>query len=338
MANVMVKGGARPEEIRAALLRLAQSCDPPFPENEIQAKIDSAMKRSEKRERNLTDEIRRWIDIQDGYFDISTLYKDLNITSTQERGNCYVNMGRLIKEGIIEKHGKKAGQYRVKNLAVEVMNWEGASTKDMNILYPLRIEEYVVTYPSNVIIIAGAPNSGKTTFFLDFSRLNCKKHKINYFNSEMGEGELKMRLGLFQNIATEDWRRVSFFERGSDFDDVIRPDEINIIDYLEVTNDFWMVGEQIRAIHKKLGKGIAIVGIQKGKNMELGRGGSFGTEKPRTYLSMDYGHMKFVKAKNWRTMENPNGMEIDFKIVSGWKFLPEAKGWYRKDEEIPKPK
>jgi Bifunctional DNA primase/polymerase, N-terminal len=332
MANIMVKGGASPAEIQLALETLAKSCTPPFPENEIQAKIYSAMKRAEKRERNLADEIKRWVDIQDGYFDIATLYKDLGITTPSERGNCYVAISRLVKDGTIEKYGKKAGQYRVANLEVEVMNWEGASTKDMNITYPLGIENYVVTYPSNIIVIAGATNCGKTTFLLDFARRNLKYHDVHYFNSEMGEGELKMRLGLFQNCETKDWKKVTFYNRGSNYDDVIKPDKINIIDYLEVLNDFWMVGEQIRNIHKKLTTGIAVIAIQKNKGVDLGRGGSFGSEKPRSYLSMDYGHLKMIKAKNWRTTENPNGLETDFKIAGGWKFIQDEKGWYRNTE------
>jgi hypothetical protein len=327
MANIMVKGGANPSEIKVALTNLAMSCVPPFDIKEIPIKIESAMKRAAKRERNLTDEVRRWVDIQDGYFEVNTLYKDLGISTPQERGNCYVAMNRLSKEGIIEKYGKKAGQYRIANREVEIMDWESASSKDMDILYPLGIERLVVTYPSNIIIIAGASNSGKTTFALDFARLNCKKYKINYFNSEMGEGELKMRLNLYQNATIDDWRKITFYERSNNFDDVIKPDQINIIDYLEVLNDFWMVGEQIKAIHSKLTTGIAVIAIQKTKNTELGRGGTFGTEKPRLYLSMDYGKIKIVKAKNWRTNENPNGMVNEFNIAGGWKFLEKEGGW-----------
>lgn len=48
----------------------------------------------------------------------------------------------------------------------------------------------------------------------------------------------------------------------------------------------------------------------------------------RLYINMEYGRAKIVKGKNWRTMENPNGMMIDFKIVSGWKILPDSRGWY----------
>jgi hypothetical protein len=332
IANIMVKGGARIEEIRSVLLNLAKTCSPPYPEGEISIKIESAMKRADRRDRNFADEVRRWIDIQDGYFELSRLYRDLNIQTSQDRDACYIAITRLAKDGKIEKYGKKSNSYRITDREVREMDWENAPTRDMNIVYPLGIERFLVTYPSNIFVIAGASNSGKTSFLLDFARLNCKRHEINYFNSEMGESELKMRLGLFQNCSIDDWKRVRFFERGSNFDDVIRPDKINIIDYLEVLNDFWMVGEQIRNIHNRLTTGIAVIAIQKNKGQELGRGGAFGTEKPRGYFSMDYGKMKIIKAKNWRTFDNPNGMITTFNISGGWRFVQKTD-WHHEEEK-----
>ena len=50
-------------------------------------------------------------------------------------------------------------------------------------------------------------------------------------------------------------------------------------------------------------------------------------EKPRLYVTMsraaDYrgGVAKIVKAKNWKTVQNPNGMMRPFKILSGHEFL-----------------
>jgi Bifunctional DNA primase/polymerase, N-terminal/DnaB-like helicase C terminal domain len=332
-ANVMLKGGAKPDETRAALRILASQCDPPFPENELSIKIESAMKRLERKERVIADEIKRWVNLQDGYFDLSTIKNELSITSDNDKNSLHVTIKRLFDDGIIEKYGKKAGCYRAKDLTVNEMDWENAPTKDMNISYPLRIEEYVATYPSNIIVIAGAPNSGKTTFLLDMARRNANRgYKINYLNSEMGEGELKMRLGLFQNASIHDWKKIKFIERGENFDDIIRPDEINIIDYLEVLKDFWMVGEQIKKIHNKLTTGIAIIAIQKSKGADLGRGGSFGTEKPRLYLSMDFGKIRIVKAKNWRAAENPNGMVNEFTIGGGWKFIENGKGWHIEED------
>ena len=56
-------------------------------------------------------------------------------------------------------------------------------------------------------------------------------------------------------------------------------------------------------------------------NAELGRGAEFSLERARLYLSLDNGRLKIVKAKNWRTELNPNGMLYTFKLTDGCKFI-----------------
>jgi hypothetical protein len=75
------------------------------------------------------------------------------------------------------------------------------------------------------------------------------------------------------------------------------------------------------------------VALQKKRDAELGRGGDFGLEKPRLYLSMDKGKCTIQKAKNWVNPEkNPNGLVINFKVVGGCKFII-TNDWH---EEISK--
>ena len=60
--------------------------------------------------------------------------------------------------------------------------------------------------------------------------------------------------------------------------------------------------------------------------IDLGRGGSFGMEKPRLYLAMDSGFLRIVKAKNWKDHSvNPNGFEWAYKVVGGASFVDVAK-------------
>jgi hypothetical protein len=39
------------------------------------------------------------------------------------------------------------------------------------------------------------------------------------------------------------------------------------------------------------------------------------------------GRLKIVKAKNWKTPDNPNGKEVHFKIVQGANLI-QTKGWH----------
>jgi len=142
-----------------------------------------------------------------------------------------------------------------------------------------------------------------------------------YFSSELGGPELAIRLGKFEGIELGEWNFTAA-ERACDFQDVIVPDAINIVDYFEFpTGQYFMIAESLRAIWAKLGTGVAIVAIQKGKGSELGRGSTFGLEKPRLYLSMGHNELVIVKGKNWDNHNrNPNGLALKFKLTNGCHF------------------
>ncbi len=154
--------------------------------------------------------------------------------------------------------------------------------------------------------------------------MNMKKFKVNYFSSEMGPVELKERLSKFENPLS-DFKKVKWLERSGNFADVIKPDEVNIIDFLEMTDNFYLIAQYIKEIFDKLSTGIAIIAIQKNPGQTLGLGGGRSIEKARLYLSMDAGRLRIEKGKNWANPTvNPNGLEINFKLVQGCRFKPEG--------------
>ena len=71
---------------------------------------------------------------------------------------------------------------------------------------------------------------------------------------------------------------------------------------------------------RKLQKGICIIALQKNRGTDLGLGGFRSMEKARLYLAMEPGKIKIVKAKNWATNTNPNGLQLEFKLIQGCQF------------------
>jgi len=224
----------------------------------------------------------------------------------------------LIEEGLIER--TKPGCYRVREASLPNMDWQNADTSSgLDIKLPFDIHNLAEIYPKNILVIAGTTNAGKTAYLLNFVKDNMQRWDIHYFTSELSEQELKKRLSKFGEGI--DW---SFHahERNSNFDSVIIPDAINIIDYLEPpSGEYYAIGDQIKAIHDRLTTGIAFIAVQKKRKTELGRGAEFSEERARLYLSMDPGRLKIVKAKNWRTEVNPNGLRYTFKLIEGCKFI-----------------
>lgn len=329
-ANCLVKGGMPEKEIFQVLKILADSCSPPFPEKEIHIKIESAIKRAEKREINFSQEVRDFIVTSSDFFLTSDVFNRLQVTSRQDKKNVVLALLRLHKEGVIERgHGRDGMYRRVENQAEEV-NFLTAPTADFPITWPLGVHSLCTIYPGNIVIVAGSKSAGKTAFLLNTVNLNQARHEIIYLNSEMGDTEFRKRLELFENMKLADWK-FKPYHRMANFEDLITGEKkVFIIDFLEVTSDFWKVAQYIQRIHRKLKIGIAIIALQKSDAKDAGRGGDFSKEKSRLYLAMDYlpekklNRIKIVDAKAWRRNQNPRGMFRHYKLVNGSKFKAES--------------
>jgi hypothetical protein len=271
----------------------------------------------------LTQQILAWVKGTTGWWATEELDKDLGITGVQGKNHRRLVLFRLKEQGVIEKHHRLNKQWRYVNMRVTNLDFKAASnTGILPVKWPMGIEEYVNLFAGNTAVVAGSPNSGKTALLLNFIYLNQDAYPIYYLCSEMGAVELRNRLDQFPGMAIEDWK-FQARERASDFADIIVPDCVNIIDYLEMTTELYEVNTHLTAISHKLGSGIAIVALQKKQGAKYGRGQEFGLEKPKLYLSMDRGKLQIVKGKSWAKKNvDPCGLEIHFKIIGGCLFEP----------------
>jgi hypothetical protein len=261
-----------------------------------------------------------------GSFLTPDVYKRLQVTSRQDKKNVVHVLLRFKSEGLIERCGDKDGCYRRIENQCEEIDFLNPSCQAIDLKYPLGIERYIITLPKNVMVIAGSKDAGKTAYLLNLVRLNMNQFSIHYFSSEMGRIELRRRLEKF-DLPVEAWT-FKPKERSANFANVIQPDDINVIDYLEVSEDFYRVGGMLREIYEKLNQGIAIVALQKNKGRDTGVGGERSLEKPRLYLSLENGKAKIIVGKNWASEVNPVGLQLDFKLTKGCKFIIE-EGWHR---------
>lgn len=321
------KGGMPLKEIEQFLLVICRKlCEPPMEESVIPVKIKSAIDRLAKREGNLAQEIKDLISVTSGDISVTFVDKELNIVTKRDIDNRRKIIQRFIHKDNLLEATKKAGVYRVIKKDCDTIDWKSASSEPLNIEMPFGLEAFVRLFPKNIIVCAGSQNAGKTAFALNLAFMNRDKFKVRYFSSEMGPEELKKRLELFECEPSE-WDKVSFFERSTRFADVIEADALNIIDYLEISSEFWLVAEEMRMIYEKLENGLAVICLQKTAGKSAGRGGDFGLEKPRLYLNLDPdpprgGKITIAKAKSWAANTlNPNGLQLNYKIVNGCKLI-----------------
>ena len=280
---------------------------------------------------SLAKMIEEWVRQTNGWFDYADIDREFNLVTSKAKHNRLMILKRLEESVTIESHKSNNRLYRFVNTTVRLIDFKAVNVRQpIAVKYPFGIEKLFNTYPGNLIVLAGSADSGKTAFLLNFIRNNMVDFPIYYQSSEMGPEELASRLENFEGIDLQDWNFTAE-ERSYNFADSIRPDCINIVDYLEfIGGEYWRLGDYLREIHDKLSSGIALVAIQKKRGEPIGRGGDLGLEKPRLYLTMEASRIKIQKAKNWVTADNPNGKVLDFKIVKGCR-LSVTNGWQRDD-------
>jgi len=319
-ANCLIKGGMENARIYQVLEKLIISWHETPDPKWINAKIQSALKRADNKESTLVEEVKDFILSSTGVFLSSEIVNCSQLSSRQQKQNLSKILGRFVDEGVIERSGKRNASFRRIEKETTIIDFLNADTTTVDLKLPFEIDGLVEIMPGNIILIAGEVNAGKTAFLLNIIKTNMDTFNVHYFNSEMGAGELRKRLMKF-NLLLSKWT-FRAYEQADNFSDVLisGPGNLNIIDFLEVYTDFYEVGGKIAEIHKKLKGAIAIVAIQKNPGVDIGLGGYRSLEKPRLALAISNGEVKIVKAKNWKSEQNPNGMIIKFKLVQGCDF------------------
>lgn len=364
MAGAMRGQGFGQHEIETALLMVNGSrCQPPLQDAEVHKIATSiasypsnsgnnkylytlplSSEIATKPNKNLTENITEvavsmedmeaWIRQSRGWFSNDELDKELGYYSPKQKQTRLVYLKRLEERGIVQRHPTNNKLTRFITTDVRLIDFKRVGKRiPLDVGLPFDIHKLVNIYPGNIIVLAGAQNAGKTAFMLNVIRLNMYNFPIYYMSSEMGAEELSLRLDKFPSIELEDWNFTAW-ERVRDFADVIVPDAINIIDYYEFAGGeaFYQIAEGLRGIWEKLGSGIALVAVQKTRDKATGRGGDFGLEKPRLYLSMDAGKLKIVKGKNWaKRGRSPDRLVTEFKLLDGCNFVT-TREWYHPEE------
>jgi hypothetical protein len=274
--------------------------------------------------------LQDWANAAPGWFSVNDVSNDVD-----ERIIFTEKFEMLVKMGFLERYGKRRGCYRKKESELVEMDYVDADDSPVDIWLPFNISDLVEIYDGNLIMIAGAKDSGKSCLMLNIIKENRHRFgEIHYFNSEMGSGELKKRLSLFPDIALDQWE-FKAYERASNFEDVVFPGtgKLNIIDFLEIHDEFYIIGQKLKAIHDRLKGAVAIVCLQKNPGQDTGLGGWRSMEVTRLALAIDFDRVKITVGKNRRDPAvNPRGLVKNFKIYGGYQIIDRGN-WRREVDE-----
>lgn len=340
VANYLLKGGMPIGEAEQFLsIIAAKVCNPPFSERDVSIKIQSALKRVRTRERNLASEIEEWLSVTGRFISVTECDRELQIVTSEAKANRRVIFHRLCKRGILEADSTRPGCFRRVEKefeTVDIMNLEDGELFDL--ILPFGVDKYIDIFPKDLFVYAGVPNAGKTAVMLEALRLNMNVHKCFYFSSEMGRYNCKKRISKHEE--TKEWK-FKFIEDFKSFVDVIQPDDVNFIDYVEVPDgEYYKIPSILSGIQRKLNKGVAIVALQKQPDQKGGHtkwavGGAQTLAKPAVFITIDPDYpgavMRIEKAKNFKK-ENPNGYVTRFKIRDGINLIQEGY-WHPEMDE-----
>lgn len=248
-----------------------------------------------------------FIYLVDGTFNSRQIWAELNIQTPEGKSTLRTYLHRMTEAGIIAKT-RVDGTFRKVDSDKKVIDWRAANLDNIIPLkWPFELEKYALMYPKNVVIIAGSKQEGKTTFLYDFIKLNCHRYQIDLYNSETGPEQMKDR---FTDLGMPEDAAFNVYERYDNFADVIEPNRISVIDYLDMNSEFYLAGAEIDAIFRKLTTGIAVIGMQippptvtyvKGVRKVIDRdyayGGGSTAKRAFIYVSMSSRRLKLKHVK-----------------------------------------
>lgn len=304
-------------------------CNPPLTDREVDT-IARSMSRthgSNNPEMLNAGGVENWVKAASGEFSVADIYRDLNLKVASDKEKVRSTLAELERIGVIEKFGSKAGVYRKKDRKLDIINLDEVQSEPLRMWLPFKLDECCDIRTGNVVVVAGETNSGKTGLLFNLMAMN-RDRRWNYLSSEMTADEIKQRVAPFGSV--EEWKGIAqFVQRSRDYHDAIDPDGFNIVDFLEVYEDFSKVGANIKKIFDRLRNGVVFIALQKKKGELFGRGGEFTLEKARLGISLFthgrlpngiFGSAKITKCKNYKPGMNPEGKECFYKLAQGYYY------------------
>ena len=274
--------------------------------------------------------VEQWVSLTKGQFNVRDIWQEIGIETPEGKNYLRKILSRMPNVKQLEKG---FGNYRVIDSQAMEMNWEHADPANIvPLLFPFGEHEFVKIFPKSIIIVAGSKQAGKTAYLYNFIKLNMSKYTIDLFNSETGPEQMKER---FDSLGIAPMPSFHVYERYDNYADVIDPNRISVIDYLDLNSEVYLVGAEIDAIYRKLIAGVAVIGLQKPPpsviytktgqkkvfERDLAYGGGFTAKRAILYITMGSNKLKLHHVKTPKLKKvNPQNMTWSFRFSDEGHF------------------
>ncbi len=256
-----------------------------------------------------TSEVRDFLSrIQGKEITLSDLRKEFNILPGTKSFDAIRNiMFQLSEQKVVKTTGKHNGAYKVitEVKSVQVFGEKRERRPPFDLIFPkdydkgmeMDFAEVVVIREGDLITVGGVKSKGKTTLCLNFCAENIDKKPILMGNEytvlvSPKENELltenkyeptaRFLLRLDTMREWVNWTDEQGYDKfvllpvRGDYAEHIVKDRLNIIDWINLDGtQLYDIGKVLEDIKANLGRGVAIVALQKGEGAINPRGGQF---------------------------------------------------------------
>jgi hypothetical protein len=255
-------------------------------------------------------------------FDLDLVCRQCELTSAKSKNYASTFLSKEVASGRLEKNNKI---YHYIDTTILKMNWrESSGAVNLPLDFPCGMDGsqfgfdgHLFIPEKGLIVLAGVTNTGKSVFMRNLLFKNMDIHHCVYFSSETSEDDFAdyiSRMTWANPVNDDGTDKFDLIWRDKDFKYAIQPNAVNIVDWFNIYDEFYRIGEVLDSMKNVLNKGILAVAIQKDPLKGLGVGGMWAEHKASLYMTMDFGRLTVEKAKKWSGI-NPNHKTWGFEIV-----------------------
>lgn len=264
-------------------------------------------------------------------FTLDRICRDLEISERENRKLVAIKLNYEIsvKDPVVYKDSSnKETVYRYIDKTLTLLNdWvDVKEIRNVSLAWPsgadgseLGFENFIDIPEKSLVLIAGVTNTGKSVMLRNILWRNMHNYHFDYYTSETSRedfADYASRMPWANPLNGNGQPVFDLIQRYKDFHEVIDPNAVSLIDWLNLGDKFYQIGEKLGQIKAVLdqGTGVCFVAIQKNAANELGMGGMWGEHLASVYITLDFERLTVKKAKKWHDY-NPNGRSWGFTIV-----------------------
>jgi hypothetical protein len=247
----------------------------------------------------------------------------------------------MVARKLVVPSGRKDGVYKVIRRVNPVKVYGRERKSPITIRFPrtqdtgeeLLFAQDIIFREGDLILLSGQSNKGKTALCINFCGENIESHPVLMGNeyTSIDNEPMPRFLSRLDHMEWVEWAdelgedKFTLLPVREDYAEHIVKDRINIIDWINLdANMLYGISAVMEGIKRELGRGIAIIAIQKKEGESAGRGGQFTKDFADCELLLDQfdGDEILLTVGKVKEYKRPvSGRMFAYKIADGVKIM-----------------